>query len=184
MSGQKLKWWLSGYLIVLFIGFELLEDLIYKNTSISEPPGYYLSLPYVSYGRGDLVLVCVSDSRYKTILNKLNLKDVSGACSNGLPYLLKQVSAVAGDRVEVSDKGVLINGELQANSYGYASGRGIAFYPLKPRYKHVLGEGEYFMLGISPHSFDSRYFGIVKDKDIYRRVVLLWKIGKKRNASQ
>ena len=83
-----------------------------------------------------------------------------------------------GDTIEIADKGVLINGYLQENSYGYPSGRGIAFYPLKPGYKHVLKNDEYFMLGVSPHSFDSRYFGIVKEKDIYRKAVLLWKTGK------
>lgn len=170
---RKIKWFLVGYLLVLFGGFQALENLLYRNPSISEPLGYYLSLPLVGYGRGDLVMICINNGRYKAILNKLGLADVSGQCASGLPYLIKRIGAVKGDVVEVTASGILINGTLQANSYLYPEGRGIKLYPLAVGYKHTLSDGEYFMLGNSPHSFDSRYFGVVKQPDIYRRAILV-----------
>ena len=94
--------------------------------------------------------------------------------------MIKRISAVKGDAIEVTDDGILINGLLQPNSHLYAEGRGIRFYPLVTGYKHVLEEGEYFMLGNSLHSFDSRYFGIIQKADIYRRAILVKEVkGKK-----
>lgn len=92
------------------------------------------------------------------------------------PYLLKTIKAVAGDTVEVTTKGIIINGELQTNSQQFLEGRGVKLYPLPVGYKHTLTSGEYFVLGNTTHSVDSRYFGLIKKNDIYRRAILIYKI--------
>ena len=107
----------------------------------------------------------VSNSSYKKVFNELGLQD-TGQCPNGLPYLLKRISAVSGDTVEVIKDGVLINGQLQINSQQFIEGRGILLYPLPIGWKHKLSTDEYFMLGNSTHSVDSRYFGIINKADI------------------
>ena len=149
------------------------ENIIYKNPSISEPIGYYLALPTYSVRKGDSVLTCISNNNYKHVFNELGMKDVPGQCKNGLPYLIKRITAAKGDSVEVTSAGILINGVLYLNSKQFTEGRGVKLYPLPIGYSHVLTDDEYFMLGQSPHSVDSRYFGIVKREDIYRRAILI-----------
>lgn len=175
----------ASYLLVLLLIVVIGRSLIYKNVSISEPLGYYLLLPEVAIRKDDLVLMCVKDS-YKHVFNELGLggdkspdespnssRNVAGQCSNGLPYLLKRVVATRGDRVEVAKSGIKINGILYPNSQQFNEGRGVKLHPLNLGYSHILTENEYFMLGNSPHSVDSRYFGIVKASDIKGRVILI-----------
>lgn len=164
------------YLVLLLASVFITRTLVYKNVSISEQLGYYLLIPG-AVRRNDLVLICVNDS-YKHVFNELGLRDVAGQCRNGLPYLLKRIAAVAGDRVEVENAGIKINGLLYPNSKQFNEGRGVKLYPLKLGYSHILGKGEYFMLGNSLHSVDSRYFGVVKSSDIHGKVVLVYETQK------
>ncbi len=155
---------ITTYLIVIF-----LENIIYYNPSISEPIGYYFAVPG-NYVKNDLVFTCISNSAYKPVFNQLGMMD-NGACKNGLPYLLKRIVAVDGDKVEIVADGVLINGVLQINSYQFAYGNGVNLRPLPVGWSRTLKSGEYFVLGESPHSVDSRYFGLVYREDIYRRAI-------------
>lgn len=165
---------LAGCVLGTIILARGLENVIYKNTSISEPPGYYLAVPGLAISKGDLVLTCINNN-YKQVFIKLGMKEISGECANGLPYLIKRVSAIQGDKVTISNAGVIINGDFQSNSQQYKAGRGIELYPLPVGYTRVLRHDEYFMLGQSPHSVDSRYFGVVPKKDIFRRAILIWR---------
>ena len=168
---------MGGYLVFMFVAVQVGENLIYENVSISEPLGYYLSLPGIRPHKGELVLTCITDNSYKHVFTELGMRD-SGQCSNGLPYLIKRIVAEKGDKVEVTDSGILINSTLYPNSQQFAEGRGIKLYPLPIGYSHILNDNEYFMLGKSPHSVDSRYFGIIQKKDIYRKAVLIYKTSK------
>lgn len=163
-------------LLLLFGLVQICENIIYRNISISEPLGYYLALPKLPIRKGDLVLMCLTNKKYKHVFNELGLKDISGQCTTGMPYLIKQVVAIKGDRVEVSSIGILINGKHCLNSKQFLEGRGVKLYPLPIGYSHVLTDDEYFMLGQSPNSMDSRYFGIVKQDDIYRRAILIYEL--------
>ena len=178
VSSRSRLWACVLYLLCLVLIVRILENVIYKNQTISEPIGYYLALPDMPIHRGDLVMTCITDSGYKHVFNELGLKDVVGQCSNGLPYLIKRIVATSGDKVEVSKAGILINGNLYINSAQFAEGRGIKLYPLPVGYSHVLAADEYFMLGSSLHSVDSRYFGVVKKSDIYRRAILIYEMKK------
>jgi conjugative transfer signal peptidase TraF len=174
---KTLKILISSF-VALFLIVGVADNTVYQNISISEPLGYYLALPGIPVTRGDLVLTCITNKSYKKVFNALGMKDVSGQCDTGMPYLIKRVAAAKGDKVEITIAGVLINGVLFLNSKQFAEGRGVRLYPLPIGYSHVLGEDEYFMLGQSPHSVDSRYFGIVKKNDIFRRAFLIFKTGK------
>jgi len=162
------------YLLLLTGVVIFAEKAIYKNSSMSEPIGYYLALPGMPVHAGDLVLTCITNNEYKHVFNELGLKDLPGECSNGLPYLIKRIVAASGDKVEVVKAGILINSNLYLNSKQFTEGRGIKLNPLPVGYSHVLSEDEYFMLGNSTHSVDSRYFGVIKKNDIYRRAILIY----------
>lgn len=162
-------------LLILTFVAQLLQNIIYKNISISEPLGYYLAIPGMPIRKGDLVLTCLTNKHYKHVFNELGMKDVSGQCDNGMMYLIKRIVAATGDKVEVTASGILINGILYKNSKQFTKGRGIKLYPLPPGYSRILKEDEFFMLGNSTNSVDSRYFGVINKTDIYRRAILIYK---------
>ena len=158
---------------IIFMIVKIGENIVYKNISISEPLGYYLALPRVKFKKGDLVLTCITNNFYKKIFNNLGMQDVSGQCNNRLPYLIKRIVAIEGDSIRVIPNGILINGALYSNSKQFFQNRGVKLYPLPIGYFHMLTNDEYFLLGQSLHSLDSRYFGIVKRKDIFRKAVYI-----------
>ena len=83
-----------------------------------------------------------------------------GCEARGLP-LLKRVVALAGDVVSVSSSGVSINGQLLPNSAPLVrdeAGRPLAMAGLD---HFTLGTDQAFLMGVTPTSWDSRYFGPV-----------------------
>src|SRR6266404_4145259 len=75
--------------------------------------------------------------------------------------LLKRVVALAGDVVSVSSSGVSINGQLLANSAPLSHdevGKPLAMTQLD---HFRLGTDQAFLMGVTPTSWDSRYFGPV-----------------------
>jgi type IV secretory pathway protease TraF len=76
--------------------------------------------------------------------------------------------------VQVTESGLLINGVYQKNSTQFAEADGVKLYPLPVGWKYTLKQGDYFLMGQSLHSIDSRYFGVVNKSLIYRRVILIW----------
>ena len=165
-----------GSLLLLFIIVETLNHTLTKNISISEPIGYYLKLRiFGTIKRGNKYLICVTDVKYIAVLKQLGLPDIPNQCTHNSPYLIKQVAGVPGDAIEITKPGVLINNQLQLNSEGFTSAHNINLYPLPVGYKTILHKNEYFMLGITPHSVDSRYFGVVNRNQFYKQTILIFK---------
>lgn len=173
----------STFLLILFFIVQLLESFLSKNISISEPTGYYLTIPiWGKIKRNHKYLVCINDSKYLVILQKLGLPDnhnsyssSNDSCISGFPYLIKQVAAIPGDIVKVTVNGILINNKLQPNSQAFIAAKGIKLYPLPLDYQITLRQNEYFILGITAHSIDSRYFGIIKKDQFYKQALLIFK---------
>lgn len=165
-----------GSLLLLFLIIKTLNYTLTKNISISEPTGYYLKLPIFSkIQRGNRYLICINNIRYSTIMKHFGLPGVHNQCKNNLPYLIKQVAGIPNDVIEVTKDGILINNQLQPNSQSFTSAHDIKLYPLPIGYKTTLRQNEYFMLGITPHSIDSRYFGIVNKNQFYKQAILISK---------
>lgn len=163
-------------LCLLFIIVWLLDNIITQNISISEPIGYYVKLPISGkIKRGDKYLICITNKQYIGILKNLGLPNTPNQCQSNAPYLIKQVAGIPNDIVKITKDGVLINNKLQPNSFSFKSAHGISLNPIPIGYKTILGKDEYFLLGITPHSVDSRYFGIVKKAQIYKHVILIFK---------
>lgn len=83
--------------------------------------------------------------------------------------LVKYLRAVPGDTVKISKDGIFINGKKVAD----------ADFPLAKRLGHkasyfygqrVLGKDQYWVMGSSPLSFDSRYWGPVHYDQFVSRV--------------
>ena len=155
--------------LLLFVAL----NYLYYNPSISEPLGYYLVLPGSGYQKGNTVLTCIDSKQHKQVFNQLGLAD-DGSCNNGLPYLLKTIVAMEGDTVQVVESGILVNGIYQQNSAQFKEADGVKLYPLPIGWKCTLKQGDYFVMGQSLHSLDSRYFGVVNKSLIYSKTILIW----------
>ena len=111
--------------------------------------------------RGSVVLVCPPNG--PVFQGAMHAQYIApGSCEGGFAPLLKPVAAMAGDRVEVSDVGIRVNGSLIVNSgLKRVDGAG----RLLPRHQigsHVVKPGEVWLVSdYNPYSFDSRYFGPV-----------------------
>ena len=86
-------------------------------------------------------------------------------------YLIKFVSAVAGDQVCRLGDRIFVRGALVVRALARDSlGR-----PMPSRQGcGQLASGDLFLLADNQQSFDSRYFGVVSARDVLGRAVLLW----------
>ncbi|SET25382.1 S26 family signal peptidase [Thorsellia anophelis] len=86
--------------------------------------------------------------------------------------MLKQLTGLPGDEVQVTEKYVMINDKPINFGMNLASKLG-----MRPDYfirNLTIDSKEYWFSGISETSFDSRYFGSVKQMDIIGRAIPLW----------
>ena len=84
-----------------------------------------------------------------------------GSCPDGSMPLIKRVVGVAGDLVTATDAGIDINWRPVPNSRPLdLDTKGSALPHLRGSFS--LRQGEIWVAGEHPNSFDSRYFGPVK----------------------
>ncbi len=102
-----------------------------------------------------------------------------GYCPTGTPPILKQVVAVAGDTVEVTDDFVAVNGSkipCSATQQFDSQGRKI---PAIARGIYAIQPSEVFLLATNiPNSWDSRYTGPARLGDIIATARPVWTEGK------
>ena len=140
------------------------------NQSTSEPIGEYLILPWV-LTKGNTYLVCLEKKFYIKVLQDIGLMD-NNDCKSKNATLLKTIVGSPGDIVNVEEGGVLINGELLQNSIAIKNTKlGIGLHPILPKTKFILGKKDYWVHGITKNSYDSRYFGVVSENEIYGRAI-------------
>lgn len=142
---------------ILVVPFFVLDLRI--NTTASFPLGLYKVVKNTTVTRGVFVEICAPDKKNIQLL-KLQ-KENDGICSNGTIPLLKKVAAMEGDKITVTNSKVFVNGVEQANSTIYA--KKVRYYAQT----QTLQKGEIFVMSdYNPMSYDSRYFGALKAKDI------------------
>ena len=108
---------------------------------------------------------------YKHILNlyqKYIKKDTSE--KNKTITLLKKIAASEKDVVEIKDFVLYINGEEKGKLLKL---KGLT--EKSPNFKKILLKDEFFLLGETSDSFDSRYFGIVKKQDLISEIKIFLK---------
>lgn len=101
-------------------------------------------------------------------LYAFNSKDLSPIYTENT-RMLKYLMAIPGDEVEITpDEKILVNGKEVASGLKHAEeklGQPISAFVGKT----VLGANQYWFLGTSSESFDSRYWGsVTKDKIVGR----------------
>jgi conjugative transfer signal peptidase TraF len=132
------------------------------NASPSVPLGLY-RIEHGPGRRGDLALIRLAPD-IAEFADRRNYLPKSA-------YLIKFVSAVAGDRVCRLGERIVVRGVLAARARTRDSlGQAMPIWQGCRR----LALGEFFLLAHSQQSFDSRYFGVVSARDVVGRAVMLW----------
>lgn len=91
---------------------------------------------------------------------------------DGTP-LVKIAAAVAGDKVDVNEKGIFINGKKWGDVNSYVMNKTSRSLASVTR-SYVVAPGEVLLLGTLPRSYDGRYFGPVAIKQVTGRAFPLW----------
>ena len=134
------------FLFVFFSVFVIhspihIPKLVYYNTTASMPKGFYFA-SHDALTPGHLVVI--ESSKLKN--NSLKLPQ----------YLLKRLIPYHGQIVRIDSKGLFFDGNLVARRL---ISEGVTF-------NGVLSPGQALILGDSPKSYDSRYFGPVALVDL------------------
>lgn len=153
----------AGVLVMPLSTLRTTPGLVW-NTSASVPLGLYHIEPG-PVRHGDLALVRLPP-------DVAQLADRRRYLSKSA-YLIKFVLAVAGDRVCRRGESILVNGVVVARASTHDRlGRQM---PVWRGCRH-LASGEFFLLADDPQSFDGRYFGVVSERHVIGRAVLLWPV--------
>ncbi|GAB3645111.1 conjugative transfer signal peptidase TraF [Ramlibacter alkalitolerans] len=85
-----------------------------------------------------------------------------GTCGPSMPFI-KQVAALPGDHVELSAKGLSVNGDLLPKTAVLDTDRQGNPLPRIPFGAYVVAPGQAWVIATNhPRSFDSRYYGPVQ----------------------
>lgn len=155
---------LLSIILLLGIGYYSSKNLLI-NESDSITTGIYRKTLFNNFSKGNYVMFLPEDKFQKYIgkisLNKRNGKKI---------ILLKKIAASEGDEIEVNNFILYINGEEKGKLLKL---KGLT--EISPSYKKILKKDEFFLLGETANSFDSRYFGTVQRKELISQVKLLIK---------
>lgn len=161
------RWIAPGFALVALTGLALVADHrpapVLINESASLPRGVYVRLPRAAPAR-DTVVAVPQPSAVRAYLGELGMP--------GDLLLIKRVAAVGGDTVCRRDDRLVT--PVRAVVVQDRDRRGVAL----PTWRGCrrLNEEELFLLGDTPSSFDSRYFGPVarsRVTGVYREI-LTW----------
>ncbi len=164
---HRKHWIAPGLALVALTGLALIADHrpapVLINESASLPRGVYVRLPGAAPAR-DTVVAVPQPSAVRAYLGQLGMPDDL--------LLIKRVAAVGGDTVCRRDNQLVTPGRTLVVQD--RDRRGVAL----PTWRGCrrLGEEELFLLGDTPSSFDSRYFGPISRSrvtGIYRET-LTW----------
>jgi conjugative transfer signal peptidase TraF len=136
------------------------------NTSPSLPMGLYVT---TAGSAANLVEFCPAEP-FAALAIIRGYHD-SGICLDGAAPLLKPVVARPGDVVELSTRGISVNGALLSNTAPLSKdtkGRPLKAWPFG---RYVVAAGTVWVASsYHPRSFDSRYFGPISAAAIRERL--------------
>ena len=137
------------------------------NDSPSMPTGLYVRTS--SESNASLVVFCPAEPFARLSVERGYRS--RGNCPDGAEPLAKPIAARAGDIVELSATGMVVNGRLLQNSPPLATdtaGRPLSHWPFG---RYVVAPGTVWVASTySPRSFDSRYFGPVEASQVREHV--------------
>jgi conjugative transfer signal peptidase TraF len=136
------------------------------NTSPSLPMGLYIT---TADAGANMVEFCPAEP-FATLSIVRGYRD-PGTCRDGAAPLLKPVIARSGDVVEVSARGISVNGALLPNTAPLATDTKGRHLEAWPSGRYVVAPGTVWVASsYHPRSFDSRYFGPLATAAIRRRL--------------
>ncbi len=134
------------------------------NLSSSMPVGLYLRTPGPIERRA-IVDVCLPEPIARLGRERGYLR--GGACPDGSEPVAKSVAATAGDRVELREGLVAVNGVAIPNSATKSTDREGRELPQFPRGVYTVAAGELWLLSsLNAHSWDSRYYGPIPVENV------------------
>ena len=185
---NDMKWQHSGRLrefvgrltigvgLVGLIAFVVSSLHVTFNFTDSLPVGFYSASPLAgSVHSGDIVEVCAPQAIARLGLQRRYLS--RGGCSTGTAYLLKIAVATSGDRIALREDGVYVNGKRLPGSKTLAKDRIGRPMPHVARGAYVLEADQIWLWTPNPHSWDSRYYGPVRQANIAGIAKLILPIG-------
>lgn len=129
----------------------------------SVPPGWYfverISTPHI----GDYVVACLPIPLATLGFQRGYL--IPGDCPGNVAPLVKVLAAQGGDVVSISAQGASVNGRHIASPPETHDAHGVLLSPMRFA-AYPVPSGQAWLFGISPHSWDSRYFGPVTSTSI------------------
>lgn len=162
--------------ILGFVSASLLTAIyifqLHINTSTSMPLGIYrtVSQPIVS---NSLVAVCLPFSLAQFGKQRGYLG--SGSCLGNTQPVLKKIVAVAGDEVDVTKQGVVINNKLLPHSKALSFDDRLRPLASQVNTHKKLTAKEIWLYGTTSNkSWDSRYYGAVECSQVRAVVIPMW----------
>lgn len=142
------------------------------NTTASVPMGIY----WISSDRTtQFVEFCPPEPFGRSSLERGYRGKTSLVCNDGGEPLLKPIVARSGDTVEVSARGILVNGIPVPNTVPRAldsEGRALKAWPFG---RYQVAPGTFWVASsYNSRSFDSRYFGPIRETDIQHHLRPIW----------
>lgn len=156
---------LFALLTVIGAATQVLGVSFFYNTSASAPVGFYMSFKAKELKAGEWVVVNFPQSLKDFASKREWLRDAP---------LIKRIAGVRGDGYCSNGKQFLLNG-LAVGPIFKEDNEGRALPQLEGCI--TVGEDELLVIGIrNERSFDSRYFGAVKKRNVIGRVwsLLVW----------
>jgi conjugative transfer signal peptidase TraF len=162
----------GGVLVGMLLATAPIALGVRLNLTDSLPRGLYIET-HERIGRGSLVVECLPLSLATFAMQRGWLG--KGSCASGVMPILKQVAAVAGDEVEITDAYVAVNGQMLWRTRTLHLDSQGRWVPAVPRGTRMLKEGEVFLMATSiPNSWDGRYTGPAQLSDLVATVQPVW----------
>lgn len=146
------------------------------NKTSSIPTGLYQisDIPEKGLKRNELVIACPEDTQMQRQALDRGYLLYGFACDGGFAPIFKKVMAFPGDKIQISDEKISINGVSIKNSKRHLFDANGRVLPVKSS-SNVVPEGFVWLLSdYTDKSWDSRYFGPVPIKSIFGVAKPIW----------
>lgn len=155
---NKLRYLLSFLLFLNILGF-FLRKIFVINISSSIPVGIYKIEKIKGYKINDIVGFCTE--------NYPQIKEYKGSIKN--ISFCKYIGALEKDKINLLENYLYIN-DTKKGLIKERDGLNNKL-PQLAKIEFYIKEDEVFLLGDNDYSFDSRYYGPIKKKDILYKLV-------------
>ena len=162
---------------IVLLGFSwvFLSDLLGLrfNTTRSVDPGFYWVINKQPE-KGDFVSFCPAETAISKMAYARGYIGF-GNCPGHYQRLLKIVYGMAGDKIEIQEQGISVNGSvLPQSTILTQDGLGRSLMPFSSESIVLNADELWVMTNRNPLSFDSRYFGPIQLAQVSNVVRPLW----------